>query len=130
MLSARFWPITPRPISPIFAVAPRKLLSEEFIIDRIAPRLCRPMCGGGFAPPSLALYFQGYAREGRSPRKSYDSSEGHRPSAHQMAQPFPWLLQVSRACSTGGNLWQPAHYFAAKTSVIKSLSDTNPATGS
>jgi hypothetical protein len=46
------------------------------------------MCGGGFAPPSLALYFQGYAREGRSPRKSYDSSEGHRPSAHQMAQPF------------------------------------------
>jgi hypothetical protein len=49
------------------------------------------MCGGGFAPPSLALYFLGFAREGAAagnhmtPRKVTDS---HRPSAHQMAQPF------------------------------------------
>jgi hypothetical protein len=52
-------------------------------------RLCRLMCGGGYAHRSPGQMIFGLCPWfGRSPDLNLVFSEGHRPSAHQAAKPL------------------------------------------
>ena len=71
------------------------------LISQRGSRLCRPMRGGGSAPPEVVHPNHSGLRPalGRSPSVKSEFPEGHSPSAHRAAQPQTVLTLTADSLS-------------------------------